>query len=151
MQDVFPFWMPVLMAVYGLFILPTIDGHPNELLSHTFLGVPLDTGFVSQIGSGAVTLGSAGVFAAIIAVIAVVAQASRRLLMPPPAVAPQVREPGVPDLSGLTRVLTFMPFLTAVIAAFAPLAAAVYLMTTTVWTLGERVILNRLLGARQPA
>jgi YidC/Oxa1 family membrane protein insertase len=35
----------------------------------------------------------------------------------------------------LTRVL---PYLTVVFAAFAPLAAAIYLLTTVAWTLGER-------------
>ncbi|MGO1411516.1 MAG: YidC/Oxa1 family membrane protein insertase, partial [Microbacterium sp.] len=32
------------------------------------------------------------------------------------------------------------------IAAFVPLAAALYLLTTTAWTLGERIILRRVLG-----
>ena len=35
----------------------------------------------------------------------------------------------------LTRVL---PYVTVVIAAFAPLAAAIYLLTTVAWTLAER-------------
>ena len=35
----------------------------------------------------------------------------------------------------ITRVL---PYLTVVIAAFAPLAAAIYLLVTVAWTLGER-------------
>ncbi len=138
--------MPVLMAVYGLFILPTIDGHPNELLDHAFLGIPLDAGFIGQLGSGAATVGSGSVFVSIMIVIAVVAQLSRHLLTPAPTASVAPSEPGAPDLSGLTRVLSFLPFLTAVIAAFAPLAAALYLMTTTAWTLGERVVLNRLLG-----
>jgi YidC/Oxa1 family membrane protein insertase len=40
----------------------------------------------------------------------------------------------------LTRVL---PYLTVVIAAFAPLAAAVYLLTTVAWTLAERRLFLR--------
>ncbi|MDN5855095.1 MAG: YidC/Oxa1 family membrane protein insertase, partial [Actinomycetia bacterium] len=80
--------MPVLMAVYGLFIQPTIGGHPNELLSHTFLGIPLDAGFIGQLGSGAATFASGAVFVVIVIVIAVVAQMSRRLLTPTPASAP---------------------------------------------------------------
>jgi hypothetical protein len=40
----------------------------------------------------------------------------------------------------LTRVL---PYVTVVIAAFAPLAAAIYLLTTVAWTLAERRIFLR--------
>jgi len=47
----------------------------------------------------------------------------------------------------LTRVL---PYLTVVFAAFAPLAAAIYLLTTVAWTLGERgLFLRRTAGDRQ--
>ncbi|UYM03848.1 YidC/Oxa1 family membrane protein insertase [Solicola gregarius] len=138
--------MPILMAVYGLFVHQTINDHPNELLGHTLLGVPLDVGLVGQLNAGAVTWVSGGVFIAIVVVVAVVAQASRRMLMPPQTPEETDPQPGVPDLSGLTRALSFMPFMTAVIAAFVPLAAGLYLMTTTAWTLAERVVLNRLLG-----
>ncbi|MEB4614123.1 YidC/Oxa1 family membrane protein insertase [Leucobacter sp. M11] len=146
------FQMPVLMGVYGLFILPEIGGEPNELLSRTFLGIPLGTGFLGQITAGEVTWTSALVFLAIIVIIAVVAQFSRRLLTPPtpPQQArpePQPGMPAMPDLSGMMRVMSFMPFMTAVIAAFVPLAAALYLMTTTAWTLVERLVLRRVMGA----
>ena len=40
----------------------------------------------------------------------------------------------------LTRVL---PYVTVVIAAFAPLAAAIYLLTTAAWTLAERRLFLR--------
>lgn len=141
--------MPVLMAVYGLFIHSTIADHPNELLGHTLLGVPLDVGFVGQLNAGALTWVSGGVFIAIVVVVAVVAQASRRL-MPPSDPVETVGVQGGPDLGGLTRALSFLPFMTAVVAAFVPLAAGLYLVTTTAWTLAERVVLNRLLGVRRP-
>ncbi|RBP63449.1 YidC/Oxa1 family membrane protein insertase [Brevibacterium sanguinis] len=143
--------MPVLMAVYGIFIQSTISGHTNTLLDHSLFGVPLSSSLVSLIGSGDITLASGLVYAVLIGGIAVVAQLSRRLLaesMPPPTPTDQPAQ----DLSGLTRALGLMPFLTAVFAAFVPLAATVYLMTTTTWTLCERLTLNRLLGAtREPA
>jgi YidC/Oxa1 family membrane protein insertase len=47
----------------------------------------------------------------------------------------------------LARVL---PYVTVVIAAFAPLAAALYLLTTVAWTLGERrLLLRRTLPSRR--
>jgi len=43
-------------------------------------------------------------------------------------------------VAGLAKVL---PYLTAVIALFVPLAAGIYLLTTTAWTLAERTALRR--------
>lgn len=134
--------MPILMAVYGLFIRPTINGEPNELLGYTLFGVPLDAGLFGQLNAGTLTLGAAALFLAIMAVIAGVAQITRRKLTPPAAPdAPTA--PGMPNMAGMTKMLSYLPFMTAVIAAVVPLAAALYLMTTTTWTLAERLVLNR--------
>ena len=46
--------------------------------------------------------------------------------------------PGRPGL--LVRAL---PYLTVVIAAFAPLAAGIYLLTTLAWSLAERMLYSR--------
>jgi YidC/Oxa1 family membrane protein insertase len=48
----------------------------------------------------------------------------------------------------LTRVL---PYLTVVIAAFAPLAAAIYLLTTVAWTLAERRLFLRRIAPPLPS
>lgn len=133
---------PVLMAVYGLFVLPTIGGAPNQLLDHTWLGVPLDSALFGQLTTGALTPIAAVIHLVIIVLIAAVALVSRRLL-PQPELAPQAS--GGPDLTRMSAVLGLLPLMTAVIAAVVPLAAALYLATTTVWTLGERLVLNRLL------
>src|SRR5262249_44239162 len=55
--------------------------------------------------------------------------------------------------AALARVL---PYLAVAVAAFAPLAAGLYLLTTTAWTLAERVLVQRALaggpaGDREPA
>ena len=42
-----------------------------------------------------------------------------------------------------------LPYLTIVIAAFVPLAAGLYLLTTTAWTAAERTVLMRRIQARQ--
>ena len=47
--------------------------------------------------------------------------------------------------AALARVL---PYFTVVVAAFVPLAAGVYLLTTTAWTLAERALVQRALAAR---
>ncbi|MGO2659951.1 YidC/Oxa1 family membrane protein insertase [Mycetocola reblochoni] len=139
--------MPVLAAVYGLFILPTVGGHPNDLLGQTLLGIPLGSSLVGGIADGTLSAGRIVVFAAIIVLIAVVAQTSRRLLPitapAQPAAQPAPGMPAMPDMSGVFRAMSFLPFLTAVIAAFIPLAAGIYLLTTTSWTLVERLVLRR--------
>ncbi len=43
----------------------------------------------------------------------------------------------------MLRVLGLLQFLTAVIAVFVPLAAALYLLVTVAWTLGQRLVLRR--------
>lgn len=146
--------MPVLMAVYGIFIQSTIGGHGNELLNHSLLGIPLNAGFVGLLRSGDLTPVSVTVFAVIVVIITVVAALSRHLLTPdmpqtPPAQTSGADRPAMPDLSGVTKTLSFMPFMTAVIALFVPLAATLYLMTTTSWTLAERLVLNRALKVHE--
>ncbi|UTX51965.1 YidC/Oxa1 family membrane protein insertase [Leucobacter aridicollis] len=141
--------MPVLMAVYGLFILPEVDGHPNELLTKTFLGIPLDAGLAAQVAGGTVTPTHIIVGLVIVALIGAVTQTSRKLLTPPmpePAPKPANLPAGMPDLSGMTKMMSFVPFITVVIAAIVPLAAALYLATTTTWTLCERLILGKIYG-----
>ena len=149
--------MPVLMAVYGLFINATIDGHANELLGHTLFGLPLGTSFVKLLGAGDLTGTAITVYLILVVLIAVVAGFSRHLLTPATPetpTAPPAKNgadaPAMPDLSGVMKTLSFMPFLTAIFALFVPLAAALYLATTTTWTLGERLVLNKLLGANDP-
>ncbi|GAA2843064.1 YidC/Oxa1 family membrane protein insertase [Leucobacter komagatae] len=145
--------MPVLMAVYGLFILPEVDGHPNELLTKSFLGIPLDAGLAGQVGGGTVTITHVVVGLVIMALIGAVTQTSRKLLTPPapePAAAtaskPANLPEGMPDLSGMTKMMSFVPFITVFIAAIVPLAAALYLATTTTWTLVERLVLGKIYG-----
>ena len=148
---------PVLMAVYGLFILPTVDGHPNALLSKSFLGIPLDSGLLPQLFAGTLTWTHAAVGLGIMALVGAVTQLSRKLLTPAPQQTPPQQTPpkpasqsqlpaGMPDLSGMTKMMSFVPFITVVIAAFVPLAAALYLATTTTWTLCERLVLGKIYG-----
>lgn len=135
--------MPVLMAVYGLFIQPMINGAPNRLLDHSLAGVPLKGGFIAQAAAGALTPTSIAVFGVVIGLIAVVAHLTRRILPLTGAPTPGGGGAGGMGMAGMTKIMGYLPFLTGIIAAVVPLAAAVYLATTTAWTLAERVILTR--------
>ncbi|KRC62036.1 preprotein translocase YidC [Agromyces sp. Root81] len=146
---------PIVGVIYALFILPTIAGHPNALLEQTFFGVPLGSSLAGQIAAGTLTPGAMLVFGVVIAGIAVVGELTRRAFTPPQAGSTSSRAdapspaalPGAPvnPLAGpgAARLLGAMQFITAVIAIFVPLAAALYLFVTVAWTLGQRVLLRR--------
>ncbi|WP_017613009.1 YidC/Oxa1 family membrane protein insertase [Nocardiopsis salina] len=127
--------LPVVLALYGVFIGAAGDDEP--LLSHTFAGVELGASLV-PISQG---LAPEPVFAVLIAFIALVAWAQRRYVVLPTMRAVTAVE-GQPQVPG---PLTYMPYATAVIAAFVPLAAGLYLLASTGWALGERLVLRRVL------
>jgi YidC/Oxa1 family membrane protein insertase len=125
---------PVVSLVYALFIRQSIDGHPNVLLTEHVGGVTLGASFFNAGWPGML------VFIALFAVIGLTAWFSRRtavrLALPP---APDA----APGTATLVRVLSWLPFITVVFAAFVPLAAVIYLATTTLWTLVERSVMRR--------
>lgn len=129
--------LPVISLVYAVFTHATIAGHANTLLGEHVFGAPLGTSFVGLAGSASVWPGF-WVYAAVLVLIAAVTTVSRRVLaLPQPA--------GSATPTGALRALSFLPYVTVVFAAFVPLAAAVYILTTTAWTVVERATLRRLL------
>jgi YidC/Oxa1 family membrane protein insertase len=130
---------PVVALVYGLFTHPVIAGHANALLAQHLVGVPLAASLVSVLG--AASLGSLLLFGGLLAAIAAAALIGRRenrrwALPPEPAT-------GTAGMAGLASVLSWLPLVTVAVAAFVPLAAALYLAVTTIWTQAERAILRR--------
>ena len=127
---------PFLSVMYLLFRSPTVGGTANTLLTHDLLGVPLGAHWLS--GAGPLDLASAhgAVFLGVFALLAGLCWLSARfgrLMMARAAGAEPGAEPGA---GLLARVL---PYLTVVIAAFAPLAAGIYLLTSLAWSLAERM------------
>ena len=130
---------PFLSVMYLLFRSPTVGGTANTLLTRDLLGVPLGAHWLS--GAGPLDLASAhgAVFLGVFALLAGLCWLSARfgrLMM--------ARAAGTEPGAGLlARVL---PYLTVVIAAFAPLAAGIYLLTTLAWSLAERMLYSRSKG-----
>jgi YidC/Oxa1 family membrane protein insertase len=139
---------PVFSVLYLLFRSPSVGGGPNLLLSRGLLGVPLGSHWLS--GAALVSPQSA-VFAAVLAGLALacwlLARTVRRTAAPYPRPAggglPGPAADGAGTAGGaraaavLGRVL---PYVTVLIAVFAPLAAVVYLITATGGNAAERLV-----------
>lgn len=145
--------LPFFSIMYRLFLSPAVAGHANQLLAHTVAGVPLSAHVFGlswlDHGSAGHVLGVTGlfsvhglVFVGLIALLALVGWASVRLArrMTPAAAGPAAADASARTVAALTKVL---PYFTAVIALFVPLAAGIYLLTTTAWTVAERAALRR--------
>ena len=132
---------PFLSVMYLLFRSPQVAGRPNTLLSHDLLGVPLGMHWLSA--AGPVSMQGA-VFLGVFVLLAGLCWLSSRLGALLVAGGPEA----VAGTGALTKVL---PYLTVVIAAFAPLATGIYLLTSLAWSLGERRFFFRRSAAGQVA
>jgi YidC/Oxa1 family membrane protein insertase len=155
--------LPFFSVMYRLFLDHSVGGVPNTLLTHNLLAAPLGSHWLAGAGplsaQGAVF---AGLFVLLAAVAMLGVWAARRSA---PAVAPlpavPARRPAVgkapasmgsastvpADPAPASRVVSMaswvIPFASLVTAAIVPLAAGLYLLATTAWTLGERTVLRR--------
>ena len=139
---------PVFSVLYLLFRSPVVAGGPNRMLSRNLFGVPLGDHWLAGAGplsaQGAVFL---GVLALLAAVCWLSVRVARRMPVPAPATPAGIKQAGTKQAgtgpaatlpAGTGAVLKVLPYLTVVIAAFAPLAAAVYLVVSTGWSVAER-------------
>jgi len=134
--------IPFFTVVYRLFLFGTVGGSANALLQQRLLGAPLGSHWLTGAGPWS----SQGlVFAALFGLLILVAWLSIRAARrwagaagPAPA-----QQTGV--MGALLRVL---PFATVAVAAIVPLAAGLYLLTTTAWAAAERAVFHRL--GREP-
>ncbi len=125
---------PVVGLLYAVFLHAQVGGHANALLTHDLFGVPLGRSLVAALSTGTMDAASLAVFGVLVAVIAGVAELTRRLLRP-------TVDSSAPAWT--TGMLGLLQFTTAVVALFVPLAAGLYLTVTTAWTLGQRLLLRR--------
>jgi YidC/Oxa1 family membrane protein insertase len=140
------FQWPFLSVMYLLFRSPLIAGKPNTLLAHDLLGVPLGSHWLS--GAGLASM-QGGVFLGLFALLAGLCWLSGRLgqRMAVPAADGTPGTPGTPGTGVLVKALAY---LTVVIAAFTPLAAGIYLLTSMGWSLAERrFFFRRAAGSRR--
>jgi YidC/Oxa1 family membrane protein insertase len=129
--------LPVFFVMYRLFTAERVGGEPNELLEDRLGAAPLGGVYADALGAGGAFGAQGLVYLALFAVIAAVAAWTYRRAR---AAAARMAVPGAPGLAG---VLPLLSFGTLVTAAFVPLAAGLYLATTTAWTAVERALLHR--------
>jgi YidC/Oxa1 family membrane protein insertase len=142
---------PFLSVLYLLFRSPQVAGRPNTLLSRDLFGVPLGMHWLS--GAGPVSAQGA-VFLGVFVLLAGLCWLSTRLARMMTAQARPARgtkagttAAGTKPAAGTGALVKVLSYLTVVIAAFAPLAAGIYLLTSMGWSLAER----RLFLSRQHA
>jgi YidC/Oxa1 family membrane protein insertase len=126
--------LPFLSVMYTLFRSSSIGGRANTLLAHDLLGAPLGSHWLS--GPGPFSLEGL-VFLGLFALLAVAAwlavRVTRRAQPVPPAAA----------TGAVGRLMRLVPYATVAIAAVMPLAAGLYLLTTTAWAAAERAVISR--------
>ncbi|WIB34978.1 membrane protein insertase YidC [Curtobacterium sp. MCJR17_043] len=133
---------PVVSLLYTVFTHASIDGTVNTLLRASLAGIPLAQSAVAVLTSPLWVHG--WLVLVLLAVLVVAVEHTRRAQQhwnPAPVPAPDVTVPGAAVTAGIAR---WVPFVSVVFAAVAPLAAALYLVTSAVWTLAERAVLRRL-------
>ena len=153
--------MPAFFLLYHLFSNSTIGGHGNGLLSHRLFAAPLGGRWADALGAGGAFGGAGLVYLGLFALVAAVAsfnfvRTRRRIadggLMPaggPPVTGGQPVAGGGPVAAGgpvagfgvVGKLTPFMSFFTLVTVAVVPLAAALYVVTSTTWSAVERAVL----------
>ncbi|TQS42608.1 YidC/Oxa1 family membrane protein insertase [Cryptosporangium phraense] len=113
---------PFFLTLYSLFRTPDIGDRPNELLTAHLAGVPLGDHWLDGPLLGVHGL----VFVVVLALFTAAATLAARRL----------RRLGQPVLLSLT------PYVSVAFAATVPLAAALYLLTSTLWTTAENAFLR---------
>ena len=141
---------PAFSVLSLLFRSSRVGGAPNTLLTHRLFGAPLASYWLGGAGpfsaQGAVF---AGLFVLLVVIGWLSARMTRRASGPAAAARPAAVS-GSATASGTPAALVrLLPFATVAIAAFVPLAAGLYLATSTAWTLAERAVLGRSRALRQ--
>ncbi|MDL5201778.1 YidC/Oxa1 family membrane protein insertase [Streptomyces sp. ALI-76-A] len=138
--------VPAFFLLYHLFSSAEIGGQANELLSHRLFTAPLGDRFADALGDGgpfgAAGLVYVGLFALVTAVAAFNYHRTKRMLAANPVV-PAGDGAQLPGMGAMSKVMPFMSFLTLFTVAVVPLAAALYVVTSTTWSAVERATLYR--------
>lgn len=142
------FQLPAFFLLYHLFSNREIGGRTNGLLTHQLFAAPLGERWADALGGDGI-FGAAGlVYLGLFVLVAAVATFNYRrtkLVMAASPMSAGGADTGeaVPGLAAAARFAPFMSFLTLFSVAVMPLAAALYMVTSTTWSAVERAVLYR--------
>ncbi|WP_200306401.1 YidC/Oxa1 family membrane protein insertase [Streptomyces adelaidensis] len=147
--------LPAFFLLYHLFSNRTIGGEANELLTHRLFAAPLGDRWADALGAGGAFGAQGLVYVGLFVIVAGVAAFNFRrmkLMMAANAAGvPAVSDEQVPGMAAsmgaVSKFMPFMSFFTLVTVAVMPLAAALYVVTSTTWSAVERAALYPLPSA----
>ncbi|MFF9123020.1 YidC/Oxa1 family membrane protein insertase [Streptomyces sp. NPDC014889] len=135
--------MPAFFLLYHLFSRPDADG--SGLLGHRLLAAPLDGRWADALAGGGAFGAAGAVYLGLFAVVAVVAAVNfvraRKSLDTTDVAGMAGVSRGAAGAVG--KAVPYMSFFTLVTVAVVPLAAALYVVTSTAWSAAERFLLYR--------
>ncbi|MFE3824107.1 YidC/Oxa1 family membrane protein insertase [Streptomyces sp. NPDC059092] len=142
--------MPAFFLMYHLFSSREIGGEANELLGHSLFAAALGDRWTHALADGGLLGGAGVVYLGLFAIVAAVATFNYRRTKIQMANAPALpagpdgqQAPGAGAMSAMTKMMPLMSFATLFTVAVVPLAAALYVVTSTTWTAAERYFLYR--------
>ncbi|MYT13263.1 YidC/Oxa1 family membrane protein insertase [Streptomyces sp. SceaMP-e96] len=132
--------LPVFFVMYHLFSTGS-----GGLLDHTLLGAPLGGHWTEALADGGLFGPQGLVYLGLFALIAAVATWNFRRARATMAKAPQpaAGNAALPGMASMAKVMPLLSFGTLITVAVVPLAAGLYMVTTTTWTACERALLHR--------
>ncbi|MFE7119066.1 YidC/Oxa1 family membrane protein insertase [Streptomyces sp. NPDC057654] len=147
--------LPVFSVMYHLF---SSGSGGTGLLGHKLLAAPLGGRWAGALGDGGVFgprgLVYLGLFALVAAVATWTYTRARKTAAAAAVLAPAGGADGESAIPGMARIGRFLPLMafgTLVSVAVVPLAAGLYLATSTTWTAAERALLQRVRTPRTSA
>ncbi|GAA3371860.1 YidC/Oxa1 family membrane protein insertase [Streptomyces sannanensis] len=132
--------MPAFFLMYHLFSNTQIGGEANELLDHSLFAAPLGSRWADALADGGAFGPSGRVYMALFLIVTVVATINYRRTRKQMSTA---GTPSAPGMAGMAKLLPLMSFMTLLTVAAVPLAAALYVVTSTTWSCVERGFLYR--------
>ncbi|MFF3545506.1 YidC/Oxa1 family membrane protein insertase [Streptomyces platensis] len=132
--------LPVFFVMYHLFSTGS-----GDLLDHTLLGAPLGGHWTEALADGGVFGPRGLVYLGLFVLVAAVATWNFRRARATMAKAPQpaAGNAAMPGMASMAKVMPLLSFGTLITVAVVPLAAGLYMVTTTTWTACERALLHR--------
>jgi YidC/Oxa1 family membrane protein insertase len=146
--------MPAFFLLYHLFSSSRIGGEANALLGHKLFAAPLGDRWADALGDGGVFGAPGLVYLGLFVIVAAVATfnylRTKRMMAANPVQAGADGQQ-TPGMGAINKFMPFMSFFTLFTVAVVPLAAALYVVTSTTWSAVERAVLYRDMPGAAPA